>query len=954
MLNVSGLTIAHGRIRFIAFVAMLIATVLRPGVSLAQMVVGEKMTHFADAFGTDGDHAAKNFTAVLAESNVPANILWPGEQPTWTIQLQNEGGTAIKTAGKIDVVHYGTRGAPGDVWDPVVFKFDDAVSVPIEVDLPAHGVQNVNVSPKLPETFGGYGIVADLGSAGRKFVFTTARMFKPSTERLQFPSLSLDDMPGDTLPRIGIQAIRHGVQWAKPGDKNYDKVMAQIDTEMKSLWDKKITCLLMVDAGDHPEPLGRPRPHLDANGVMTKGKSDMAWLPSEDDGFQEWVKVVCSKYGWPKGPATAMSLWNEPWEGVSISGWGADMLRYREIYRHMAAGVLAARSEANVQVLVGGCDSSSNAMDKLFCDDSSEFLPIFDFVSVHYQGMSSPAIYKMWRDRTGPMGRVKVWDTESWVANCDDRVAALVAANKSAGYDRALGVYKGNVSDVKDVVVKGADGKAEKTAVTDAWSTAASVSAAVHFIGQRPYSRLLFQNGLPWVMVFDGVGADGKPNVDDGTIVVVGDLGEEFQKDLLLHRTIHSTRHLDEYEAATAKLASMPTDAPAEERATLVKQIRELTLVHDATMTVDNPDGKFKLYDFYGNPVDTKGGPIVVPLDGRGFFLRSDGTPGSFDALTKAVTDSKTEGFECAELIAHDLLAPIESHPSLKITITNVLNRPISGTLAVTLGSLQLEAPGYLSFAAGETRDVDLKVTGGSSVESNVYPVSMKFDAGADGFSRIKSDLHVNVIARRTINVDGNLDDWKGVLPQTILSDTAGGATMQEKAWFPFMKYDSSVKKGQATGYLAYDDNFFYFAAKVADSTPDGGTLRFENRDDDQFFYPEKSFAIGHTKELDWPEDVRKFSYRRMYILPAGSSPSFDNILIAFNAIPADKDPIAYDSVPGSPPEYTCYRDTDYQFALNKVADKYGGGTEIWRLEVPDHLRKHFFPVSPKHRGKAQ
>ena len=26
-------------------------------------------------------------------------------------------------------------------------------------------------------------------------------------------------------------------------------------------------------------------------------------------------------------------------EGVSISGWGADMLRYREIYRHMAAGV---------------------------------------------------------------------------------------------------------------------------------------------------------------------------------------------------------------------------------------------------------------------------------------------------------------------------------------------------------------------------------------------------------------------------------------------------------------------------------------------------------------------------------------------------------------------------------------------------------------------------------------
>ena len=563
--------------------------------------------------------------------------------------------------------------------------------------------------------------------------------------------------------------------------------------------------------------------------------------------------------------------------------------------------------------------------------------------------MSSPAIYKMWRDRTGPMGRVKVWDTESWVANVDDRVAALVAANKSAGYDRALGVYRGNVADTRDVSVFAGEGKSKKV-LSEAWShrRQCRCGGAIYW-REKITIDLLFQNGLPWVLVFDGRStSDGKANADDGTIVVVGDLGEEFQKDLLLHRTIHSTKHLDEYEAATAKLIAMPTDAPTEERADLVKQLRELTLIHDATMTVDDRAGRFKLFDFYGNPVETRNGQITVPLDGRGFFLRTDGSPGSFDLLTKAVESAHTEGFECLELIAHDLLAPIESHPSLKITCTNVLNRPITGSLAVTLGDLQLEKSPQLSFAPNETRDVYFKITGGSSVESNVYPVSLKFDAGVDGFSRIKSDLHVNVIARRTINVDGNLDDWKGVLPQTILSDVAGGATLQEKAWFPFMKYDSSVKKGQATGYLAYDDNYFYFAAKVADSTPDGGTLRFETRDDDQFFYPVKSFAPGHAKELDWPEGVRRYTYRKMYVLPAGSSPSFDNILIAFNAIPADQDPIAYDSVPGSPPEYTCYRDTDYQFALNKVADKYGGGTELWRLEVPDQFRKHFFPRQPK------
>ena len=621
------------------------------------------------------------------------------------------------------------------------------------------------------------------------------------------------------------------------------------------------------------------------------------------------------------------------------------MLRYREIYRHMAAGVLAARKQANTTILVGGCDSTSNAMDKLFCDDSDEFLPIFDFVSMHYQGMSTGAVFKKWRDRTGPMGRVKIWDTESWVANSDDRVAALVAANKSASYDRAMGVYKGNVADENEVQVMTAGQRAQKVAEYDAWSTAASVGAAVHFIGERPFNRLLFQNGLPWVLLFDGLPvADSKANPDDGTIVVVGDLGEEFNKDQLLYRTIHSLKHLDEYNAATDKLAKLTTD---EGRGELVKQIAALSLIQDATMAFDDLGGKFKLFDFYGNAVESKNGQITVPLDGRGFFLRSDGSPGSFDALTKAVAASRVDGIECVELIAHDLLATIESHPSLRITCTNVLNRPVTGALTVKLGDLQLETPERLSFQPNETRDVDLKITGGKSVDSNVYPISLNFDAGADGYSRITSELHVNVIARRTIKVDGNLDDWKGVLPQTITSGNSGGATMQEKAWFPFIKYDASVKKGQATGYLAYDDNYFYFAAKVADSTPDGGTLRFETRDDDQYFYPEKSFDAQH-KELDWPKDVRRFSYRSNFYLPSGSSPNLDNILIAFNAIPDDQDPVCVDTLPGCPPKYTAYRDTDYQYALNKVADKYGGGTEIWRLEVPDRMRVHFFPRQPK------
>jgi hypothetical protein len=94
--------------------------------------------------------------------------------------------------------------------------------------------------------------------------------------------------------------------------------------------------------------------------------------------------------------------------------------------------------------------------------------------------------------------------------------------------------------------------------------------------------------------------------------------------------------------------------------------------------------------------------------------------------------------------------------------------------------------------------------------------------------------------------VDGDLNDWKGVLPQPVVS--AGiGANMTEKAWAPFDKFDDSTKSGVATGYLAYDDKNFYFAARVADSTPDPGMVRTATRDDDAYFYPEKSYQIDPT-----------------------------------------------------------------------------------------------------------
>jgi hypothetical protein len=57
--------------------------------------------------------------------------------------------------------------------------------------------------------------------------------------------------------------------------------------------------------------------------------------------------------------------------------------------------------------------------------------------------------------------------------------------------------------------------------------------------------------------------------------------------------------------------------------------------------------------------------------------------------------------------------------------------------------------------------------------------------------------------------------------------------SVTEQAWLPMVRFEKDVGAGLATGYVAYDDTHFYFAAKIADNTPDAGTVRMATRDDD-------------------------------------------------------------------------------------------------------------------------
>ena len=151
----------------------------------------------------------------------------------------------------------------------------------------------------------------------------------------------------------------------------------------------------------------------------------------------------------------------------------------------MAQAVLEARRQAGVKVLIGGACSSANTRDKLFCDGTDTFLPWLDFVSIHYQPLAAdPVLEPKWMHRKGEYGRVKVWDTESWVANSDDRVAAVIASMRAMGQDRTAGIFAGNVFTSQKPRING-----QEYAVAQVWAPGAAVAACQKFIGQRAFKR---------------------------------------------------------------------------------------------------------------------------------------------------------------------------------------------------------------------------------------------------------------------------------------------------------------------------------------------------------------------------------------------------------------------------------------------------------------------------------
>lgn len=113
----------------------------------------------------------------------------------------------------------------------------------------------------------------------------------------------------------------------------------------------------------------------------------------------------------------------------------------------------------------------------------------------------------------------------------------MVATNRSAGY-AGQRVFIMVISVMKSHKISRLPRGSKEIEIIHTRSVAASIGAVQHFISERKFKKLLFKNGLPWITEFEGLNDKiGTPKKEDGTMVVLGNIGEEFGAENILFRT---------------------------------------------------------------------------------------------------------------------------------------------------------------------------------------------------------------------------------------------------------------------------------------------------------------------------------------------------------------------------------------------------------------------------------
>jgi hypothetical protein len=781
--------------------------------------------------------------------------------------------------------------------DPIVHKldvkFDDA------------GVATVAVKNlPLPERFGTYAMVL---TSGEKRVYlgslarVPARREDGTVENTPvFGEGQFLHGPPEAVDRnvgiysrMGIRGWRSELSWSETLDG--DLRLGVYEALFASA--KKYGMKIMVTLGGHP-------PHFRPFNVPTPAAH---WRPNTGGygGTGDWL---CHPEFYPRYEKWVEEFCRYYWEDGKGGLWGLE--NYNEPwegggisgwardmvqYREVQRLIARAARRVSPDIRILAASSIMNTEDKLYSDGSNEFDEYLDIFTDHYVVPSM--CY-------GPLvakahGKESM-ETETWVVSTEYMLPNVVAQFMAAGQARIAPWHPRVLYDV----------------VGDQPCPAPVVVATTvfnHFCTGKKFDKIVFRDHLPWVFQY------GDDSDTDATLVMFGQLLNAFGND--------------------------PKERP----------FAQVEAVAGGTITIDNSDGLLKFFDLAGNPVHEGEAQVTLPMSFLPYYIKSAEGPVKAAERIKA---AKVAGKRPVEILPIDFTEAVAPGAVLRVKLHNCLPQAISGTLAVTApDGLKLEsAEQAVELAGGETKTLEFRLAEAKAVPANSYPFSFKFASEA-GDAEYAENLNSVVVKKKTIVVDGKLDDWNDIPGITVVAGVQA-VDLAEKMRRPWLDLKEETPQGNLGEFkLAWDENYLYIMARYNDPTADDKKPLFSAVPEDHYF---------HSAASDQVEPYKTFieNFRKEH--PNAKYKSFADVPFVWRSSPEqfipfrrDRLHIALDVTDGwhdlennwdrVTPKFSAYPDTDYEYSLYMGVDGEGNpANELWRHLAPGVPRIHDFPRQVK------
>ncbi|HUU35219.1 MAG TPA: hypothetical protein VMW48_14235, partial [Vicinamibacterales bacterium] len=417
------------------------------------------------------------------------------------------------------------------------------------------------------------------------------------------------------------------------------------------------------------------------------------------------------------------------------------------------------------------------------------------------------------------------------------------------------------------------------------------------------------------------------------------------------------------------------------------------------TIAIDNADGALEFYDIAGNREFKGEKQVTLQMNYLAHYIKAP--KGGPKLIAQRLAAARIDGVRPVEIIARDFTTAVDA-PGAKVNVTlhNLLNRAISGKLAITppAGIVLKSNDVAVKLDAGRSADFAIEIAQAKAVPANAYLFAYAF-TGEGAKAEWKEVMHVLLAKKGKKTIDGSLDDWAndlGVLVDAKLQKV----DPTQQYWMPFIEAKDKQPDGSfGEVKLGWDDDYLYIAARVNDPTDYAGHQRLETWDENQYFRsakddaicetlrPYEKFVMADMRNKDvaekmkadplWPEyekflkehaDAQQAVYSnaaRVYFDSKRRNPAatFGDATYVYKSVPWNDAPWAgdvlqmgFDVLPDYaynlkldndrvPWGFHAMPDTDYEYSVYACPD---GKSELWRLLAPGVPRGHYYPRQPR------